>query len=380
MKIQPINSIECALLHNRYSPMAEAKLVSIIESLAVSVGWSGECHAGSSIEHGVSIINVGEYQISVSQFLEALPKKGFGGCLPQPITVLMMPDAEARIDKHVAHSFISISRQMPTNDPRLDFDITTSDPLDFFLSEDSLAAMTLGYKLADALHRNNPATAIHWLPSDHLVSPQMFELAAVGSSLTPFFVRPYLYSSTGAIGDGNPVGMVANGSQFLVGKPVIFEEAIVDYQWIIKRVSQFIDQSLSKGQVPATGTGFGIEKDEVIEVIHKDPEPINPMGSYTLVARNVPKFGISGGLHSVIQSGMAERTKMEIVSPAEREPTKLDENDPIDLAILNALRAREEEKAEQTPTKLPEVKDRRMQPRKTHEVASFGRRPSFGKR
>lgn len=372
MKIQPINSIECALLHNRYSPMDESQLASHVEKHANSVGCVGECRLVPSFDTGVSVFNVGEYRISVSQLPEALPKKGFGGCLPQPITVLMMPDAEQRVENHVAHTFISITRREPIIDDALNIDLNKSDPLDFFIAEDSQRAMKLGYHVADALHRNSPAIAFHWLPSDHLVSPQMFELAAVGSTLTPFFVRPYLYSSAGAIGANNPVGMVANGSQFLVEKPVIFEEANVDYQWIIKRVSQFIDQCLAEGRMPVDGSKFSMQDDEIIEVLHKGPDPINPMGSFNLVARNVPKFGITGGLHSAVGNAEEFEPKQDI------DTKKLDMNDPIDLAIFKALRAREA--AEEDATSLPEVKDRRMQPRKTHEAASFGRRATFGKR
>ena len=372
MKIQPINSIECALLHNRYSPMADSKLESIVESQARAVGCSGEVHH-SSTRAGVLVFNVGEYQVSVSQIDEALPKNGFGGCLPQPITILMMPDAEHRVDRHCAHTFVSISRQVPTSDDRLDISSAAVDPLDFFLSEDAQRAMKLCYLLADALHRNNPASAIHWLPSDHLVSPQMFENAALGPSLTPFFVRPYLYSSAGSIGDGNPVGMVANGSQYLLGKPVIFEEAAVEYPWMIQRVWQFIDKALRADVVPAHGTGFSVEDGEIIEVIHKDPEPVNPMGSFTLIARNVPKFGISGTLQSVLAA------PVDVEPNGDEDTGQLDENDPIDLAILNALRARAAADKE-AATRLPEVKDRRMEPRKTHEAASFGRRAAFGKR
>lgn len=373
MKIQPINSIECALLHNRYSPMVESQLATFIEKQAKAVGSTGECHH-SSTSAGVSIFNVGEYRISVSQIEDALPKQGFGGCLPQPITVLMMPDAERRVDHHVAHTFISITRQVTTNDDRVDFNIATADPFDFFLSEDSVRAMKLAYLLADGLHRNNPATAIHWLPSDHLVSPQMFEQAALGPSLTSFFVRPYLFSSLGAIGKGNPVGMVANGSQYLLGKPVIFEEALVDYSWMIERVCQFIDKCLSDDVVPAHGTTIQLKEGDIIEVLHKQPEAVNPMGSFSLVARSMPKAETSTKLNSAL----AKPAEKDL--DQDNETGELDENDPIDLAIMNALRAREAAVKEHAATKLPEVKDRRMEPRKTHEAASFGRRAAFGKR
>ena len=86
------------------------------------------------------------------------------------------------------------------------------------------------------------------------------------------------------------------------------------------------------------------------------------------------QFGIKGGLHSVLTSPVQTET-----APS-KDDDKLDENDPIDLAILNALRAREEAEKAEAATKLPEVKDRRMAPRKTHELASFGRRAAIGKR
>ena len=64
----------------------------------------------------------------------------------------------------------------------------------------------------------------------------------------------------------------------------------------------------------------------------------------------------------------------------DKDAGELDVNDPIDMAIMNALRAREAAVEAEAATRLPEVKDRRMEPRKTHEVASFGRRAAFGKR
>ena len=113
MKIQPINSIECVLLHNRYMPMADNRLVEVIESEGKAAGIRGEFQAPTS-STGIESYCIGDFQIAISQVDAALPKKGFGGCLPQPITILMMPDAEKRIDNHIAHTFISIKR-LPTN-------------------------------------------------------------------------------------------------------------------------------------------------------------------------------------------------------------------------------------------------------------------------
>lgn len=371
MDIQPINTIECVLLHNRYAPMTLEKIKDDIAGIALQAGCLGGCHMISSTAQ-MAIITVGDYKISIIQANTHLPIEGFGGCLPQPITKMMMPDAEQRIAGHSAHSFVTISRNLALRDYELKPRADEEELGNFVSTKDSLRAMTLAYQICDALHRNNPACAFHWLPSDHLVPPEAFELAAIGPSLTGFFIRPYLYSSDGYINDAGSVGLVANGSQYLLPKPVIFKEANVSYDWLIKRAIQFIDLAIRLDAVPENGASFGVDDGEIIEVFHQAPEPANPMGSYMLVPRNVPEFDIKGGLHSILKEDVFAEVKEE------RSRRELNENDPIDLAILNALRDRM--KAAQEPMPLPRVQDRRMGPRETHEAATFGKRKTFGKR
>ncbi|MEM5501105.1 hypothetical protein WNY59_05845 [Ahrensia kielensis] len=371
MEIQPISSIECVLLHNRFSPLASEKITAHIPNLAALLGCRGDCHMISELGQP-PVFTVGDYRITIIQENKPLPIEGFGGCLPQPITKMMMPDAEQRVANHTAHSFVTIARNLALRD----YDITPSldeETFENFVStQDSLRAMTLAYQIADVMHRNNQATAFHWLPSDYLVPPQAFEQAGSEASLTSFFIRPYLYSSDGYINDQGPVGMVANGSQYLLPKPVIFKEANVSYEWMIKRSIQFIDMAIKADAVPANGAPFGVAEGEIIEVFHQPPEPANPMGAFMLVPRNVPEFGIKGGLHSILKEDVLENDKEEHVQE------ELNKDDPIDLAILNALRERMQEA--QNPTPLPRVQDRRMGPRETHRAATFGKRKTFGKR
>ncbi|MDZ7823398.1 MAG: hypothetical protein U5K75_04710 [Ahrensia sp.] len=96
------------------------------------------------------------------------------------------------------------------------------------------------------------------------------------------------------------------------------------------------------------------------------------MGSYFLVVRNAPQFGIRGGLNSVLSMPSDEQLAAESLN------RKLDADDPIDRAILNALKDRAAEMRD--AVSVPMVKDRRMGPRETHEIAQFGRRTVFGKR
>lgn len=371
MEIQPISSIECVLLHKCYAAMDFATLKDYIAVQAQLSGCKGTCYQIACDAQKV-IYAVGDYCIAVTQANETLPLEGFSGCLPQPITSMMMPDAEQRVMDHRAHTFIAVTR----NQALQDFDLAPRDDEEwsgnFVSTKDALRAMTLTYRIADVVHRNNPASAFHWLPSDHLASPQAFELAGQGASLTSFFIRPYLFSSDGAIAEDNTVGMVSNGSQYLLPKPLIFSEAPVSVAWMIKRSIQFIDRAIFQDSVPEHGSAFSVEDDEIIEVLHKDPEPANPMGSYTLVARNVPGFDIRGGLQAVLMTGDEESEKVA------RSRGSLNEEDPIDLAILNALRERME--AEPEPIKLPLVGDRRMGPRETHRAATFGKRKTFGRR
>lgn len=370
MDIQPISSIECVLLHNRFSPMALDRIKGEIDGIAATIGCRGDCLLILD-ENSQSVFTIGDYRIAILQEDKALPVEGFGGCLPQPITKMMMPDAEQRVANHSANSFVTVTRNPALRDYDIAPAIDDEASGNFVSTRDSLRAMSLAYWIADALHRNNPACAFHWLPSDHLVPPQTFELAGASASLTSFFIRPYLYSSDGYINEKNAVGLVANGSQYLLPKPVIFKEAQVSYDWMIKRAIQFIDRAIKADRVPANGSPFGVDEGEIIEVFHQPPEPANPMGSYLLVPRNVPQFGIKGGLHSVLKEDSYQKDQEE------RSRQRLNENDPIDLAILNALRERMEKASEPTP--LPRVKDRRMGPRETHGAATFGRRKTFGK-
>ncbi|MDZ7823399.1 MAG: hypothetical protein U5K75_04715 [Ahrensia sp.] len=245
MKIQPINAIEGALLQTRFVEMPLDGLADVVSAALRKCHIMGVADVLSRSHH-VTIFRSHGYYISITQKNLPLARAGFGGCLPQPITKIMMPDAEQRVDAHTAHVFVSITRSPSV--ASLDLDEEGYSFGDFRKSDDAHRAMTLGYWVLNGLHLYNPATAVHWLPSDHLVSTLHFEAAAKEPTLTRFFIRPYLYSSAGSIAAGNPIGLVANGSQYLMEKPVIFDQASVDYRWLIERSDLFIDEVLAKAK------------------------------------------------------------------------------------------------------------------------------------
>ncbi|MGL4489717.1 MAG: hypothetical protein ACRCU5_09760, partial [Rhizobiaceae bacterium] len=234
------------------------------------------------------------------------------------------------------------------------------------------SALTLTHRIAISIIGQVATSAVHWCMSDQLVSPEFMETVGKGPTLTPLCVRPNLFSSSNQLGRGLPVGMVANGSQYLVGRPVVFKEAAVDVQWMMERISNFIDMCHIRDSVIAHGESFGVSTDEVIKVAHTSPTRDYPMGTYELTAVHVPQFRIIDRAASEANARRAELTEGE---------AKLDPNDPIDRLILARLeerrvnedrRASEDRRSSSNQSEYPN--DRRVS-------GAFGRRTTpFGRR
>lgn len=240
------------------------------------------------------------------------------------------------------------------------------------------SAMRTCYAIARFIIAHNPSTAVHWMPSDNFLTPEYLETIAQGHTMMPLYIRPYLFSSANQLGEGLPVGLVANGSQYVLGRPVMFREAIVDLDWMIQRTCNFMDMCLLRGSVIAHGETFGIDDHERIEVLHVAPEPEAPLGRYELVVRDAKQFGIgSGDIQPVRKGRFGERAVNDDV----RQYGNLDPEDPIDMAIIAALEQRNGQVGPENA--LPQRGDRRVQARDHHpnSPTQFGKPAvAFGKR
>ena len=138
--------------------------------------------------------------------------------------------------------------------------------------------------------------------------------------------------------------MVGNGAQYLIGRPVVFNQASVDVDWMILRVSNFIDMCHLRGNVIPDGDSMGADASEVITVKHVAATRDQPLGSYELTAERVAKFGIDGPLVRPQRQVMYDPRK----DPVTGQSRELDPDDPIDRAIIARLKERAQMGLEKT--------------------------------
>jgi hypothetical protein len=375
MRIAPMPQIECALLYDSFDPVDGGELFDVVETAILRAGINTSCHRIPTAGKDVHVM-AGEHCVMISQNPSPLGPEGFARCINQPYTRLVMPDAAERVARHRANTFVTITKGLPlTGDNRSFLDEVAEDTYNFTDWSEAKAAMELCYYFARYFCSKRAPSAVHWCPADHLVDHDFFEGAGQGPTLTPLFIRPNLYSSAGRMGNGVPVGMIANGSEYLLGRNVSFKEAPVDLRWMVERVCNFIDMCQARGDIIAHGESFGASGSEIIAVAHIAPTVNNPNGSIELTAVNVPAFGIYN------RSSEHAATREPQADPASRtsnSEVELNSNDPIDRAIMARLEERRRMDADgSNPTDF----NRRASDRALGAAPAFGKRQtSFGTR
>lgn len=384
MQIVEIKDIECAILHDRYAPISEQNLFDLVSSIARSVGLTSELRGGLSGEYSISA-SAGSLHVLVSQNPQPFGAEGFATVLAQPITKIAIPDAEVRVARHKANTLITISKGMHMPKSLLSavneyLPGLAAKSNSFNDHEELKVAVELAQRIAVALQRHLSCTAIYWCMCDQLVTPEFLQAIGKGPTLTPLCVRPNLFSRNNRLGPGLPLGMVANGAQYLVGRPIVFNEAAVDLPWMLERVSNFIDMAHLRGSVTQDGASFGISNDEVIKVVHMPPSRDYPFGTYTLTATHVPQFGIFDPTRALSAEANDE------LGPVADTEAKLNPNDPIDRLILDRLEERRllDDRRTVEDRRSPSSQSPSNQadyPNDRRAAATFGRREiPFGRR
>ena len=298
MKIPALPAVECAILHEAFKPMNGGALFSAIEALAAKYGFSQSCQLMvTSTEKDVHVL-AGNYRILVSQNSEPLGPEGFRTALTTPFTGMIFPDAREAVERHRANSFITVGKgpvSLPEEMFRSDLGSALADLSAFTTSEDAARAMKLCQELAQMLIGGNPASAIHWCVSDNLVPQAFFDRAIAANDPTLLNIRPFLTSSAGRMGEGLPIGITANGSQWLLGKMVAFDEAKVPLPWMLETLYGFVNLCLVRGSLIPHMDTFSVEgEDWQVGVFHEKIDGFDGWELVRLKLLHHPKFGIHG--------------------------------------------------------------------------------------
>jgi hypothetical protein len=298
MKIPPLPAVDCAILHERHQPMDGRRLFDAISVLAAKYGLGARCNLTvTSTEKDIHVL-VGDHRILVSQNAKPLGPDGFRMALTSPFTGMIFPGAREAVARHQANTFVTVGKGpigVPEDVLYSTLGKVMAEEWAFTTSEEASAAMALCRDLTDVVIKGNPASAIHWCVSDNLVPQAYFERAVAASDLTLLAIRPYLTSSAGRLGEGLPVGVTANGSQWLLGKMVAIDEAPVPVPWLLSTLNGFINLCLIRSSLIADKDTFSVEEqDWQIGVFHEKIDGFDRWEVVRLKILHCPKYGIHG--------------------------------------------------------------------------------------
>lgn len=300
MQIPSVNSIECAILHDNFEPISGQQILDKIKRLAAKYYGSVDVKLMvSSTDKDIHVL-VGKDRIMVSQNNQPLGPEGFRLALTTPYTGLVFPEARQMVERHRANTFVTVARGVLPDIPvsaKVFGDLMGAvDHLNnFTTSEEAEMAMKLCIDLSRFIVSQHKACAMHWCASDNLVSQETFERYTADGDPLMIGLRPFLSSSTGRLGKGEPLGMVANGSQWFLGKMILFEEAKVPLEWLLPMMHNFIKICRERGSVFGHNESFSVEgHDWTIGIYHEKIEGFDKWEQVRLSLVHGPQFGVYG--------------------------------------------------------------------------------------
>ncbi|QBK31351.1 hypothetical protein [Roseitalea porphyridii] len=333
MQIRPIQAVTCVLLHDRYDPVDGLQLLDFIGLAAARAGLSARAVTGPESTEKDLDVRFGAVRVTVRQAAQPVSPKSLAAALDYPVTHLMMPEARAIAGRHVASTLISAERLDTAETEAAQGDAT--EPPAFEDWRQARSAMMVCLLVADYVAGKNRASAVHWRPSDHLVSQSVLREAAQGEApQAPYglFVRPHLLRN--AEDDKNAArGIAVAGAEHLVGVPVSVAPEDVPYGWMADRAVDFVFACHQRGGIVPDGETVGAADAELVRVDHLPPTDEAPAGQIRLVAVRSERHGI-GEAVAEMRSGPAGQAL------AGRPAAELDPDDEIDQAILTLLAER----------------------------------------
>ena len=192
-----------------------------------------------------------------------------------------------------------------------------------------------------------------------------FSMLASDPFPVPLFVHPGLFSSRNTINGVPVLGLRTFGASHLIGYEIIFIEAPVPLGWLFERACNFVSIVRDRGSLIPHSETFGVDNSEVIRVRHRPASDDRPAGEIELTLERSSEFELE-------EKGLANSKALLVESEAE---IALDQNDPIDRAILDRLKQAGQDMREVLEEETPEEFHVAGQP-VIAQKSSFGQRGS----
>lgn len=308
----------------------------------------------------------GDLHVLISQTPNPLDMECFHQTLASSYTQMTFKNADEVVYRHQSHVFITVGNGVPMpGNPELQELLHKVEHQQ--LQGQFELKLTICKLMTSFFARNQLPTAVHWLQSNMLLPSENFLLLASDPFPIPLFVHPGLFSSRNTINGLAVLGLRTFGASHLIGYEITFIEAPVPLGWLFERACNFVSIVRDRGSLIPHGEAFGADNSEVIRVRHRPASDNRPAGEIELTLERSSEFELD-------EKGMASSQLLHVESEAE---VALDQNDPIDRAILERLKQTGQDMREILEEKTPEEFHEDEQSGFTHQLSSGQRDPKL---
>lgn len=340
MKVSPLEKASCEFLYDAHEAIDINTLTEIVNRAAFASGLAG-AKLLTTPEGQLISFECGLYRVEISQ--TAFPgnsTKYLAAALSQ-ITREEFPEASDVIRSHKAIKSVTVFRVAAPGGKCVTEERATGTVRYAILEtgEEVLLIMGLLRTIALSVVAQTETKAVFWGSNSYLLKPEKFNDIARADTLSFLCLHPSFYS-LGLIQSGpRQVGMIAMGSEHLVGHGVSIEPGPYSSDYLVSVANGFIRHCIKADSIPANGQTFGPSPDEIFQANYKARGDSSP---FEIVIRPIKSIvlGVSQQLE------VPEAEEDYISQDGKRlSVSELDPNDPIDAAILQTLKDVQEEKA-----------------------------------
>ena len=355
--------IESVLLYQEHKTIEPQKILQHLNVCLENTDLNFDIvQAGSQGEF--ILMMSGDLHVLVSQTPNPLDMDGFNQTLISPYTQMTLKNADEIVYRHRSHVFITVGNGVPMPDNPEIQELLQKVEHQQSLGQYELK-LTICKLITSFFARNQLPTAVHWLQSDLLLPSENFLLLASDPFPVPLYVHPDLFSSHNTINGVPVLGLRTFGASHLIGYEIIFIEAPVPLGWLFERACNFVSIVRDRGSLIPHGETFGADNSEIIRVRHRPASDDRPAGEIELTLERSSEF-------ELVEKGMANSQPLHVESEAE---IALDQNDPIDRAILDKLKQAGQDMRDVLEEETPEEFHEAEQPL-IAQKSSFGQRGS----
>ncbi|WP_306146768.1 MULTISPECIES: hypothetical protein [unclassified Roseibium] len=339
MKIFPTPSIDAQVLMERYEPLSGNAVLEMIVRAAVAAGLPAEeCKLlKTSTEKDIRVL-CGNYHILVTQTVPFEASAQLETALNSFSVKSSFPVAADVIEATTAYTQISVYKGLiPVGAfPEGALQEIGESVATFTDSSESQMAMAIVKSVTASIADASFPTAIFWIPSLFLMTPDTFKLVADEDTPLLLYVHPHLYGETSPLTGEQLIGVIGSGAPSIIGYSVEFTPSKLPTGYLIERLYSFIGFTLKRGKVFPSGDVFGSDENEKIQVFHHPPHDGGAPRIELKVVHN-PALGVERDpVPTIFKEYDTEGAQTgERIDGAEE--VVLDPDDPIDAAILQQL-------------------------------------------